>query len=108
MSINQEIANYGLNLSMEFGEDWLKPINDRLAKQYPELLPTELVHYNELCKKVNVYANDFIRNNPVKNNDELIFLPFNEFKNEILQKYNWINEENFKRLYSQSCCYAWR
>lgn len=108
MYINQEIANYGLNLSMEFGENWLKPINERLNIKYPDLLPIELEEYDKLCKEVNNYSNNFILENPVKNNKEIIFLPFNSFKQDISKKYPWINEENLKRLYSQSCYYAWK
>lgn len=108
MEINKEIANYGLHLSMEFGENWLKPINERLSKKYQQLLPAELEQYNKLCKEINTYANDFIYSNPVKNNEEVTFLPFEDFKQEILKKYTWINEENLKRLYSQSCYYAWK
>lgn len=87
---------------------WLKPINERLSKKNPELLPIELEKYNKLCKEVNTFANDFIRKKPLKNNGELTFLPFEDFKQAILKKYTWINEENLKRLYSQSCYYAWK
>ena len=108
MEFNQEITNEGLSFSMEFGQNWLKPINERLSKKYSELLPVELEKYNKLCKDVNTYANDFILNNPVKHNDELIFLPFEKFKKVIHKKYAWINEDNLKQLYSQSCYYAWK
>lgn len=108
MNTNQEIANFGLQLSMEFGENWLKSINHRLSVVYPELLSTELEFYNKLCKEINTYANDFIRNNPIKNNKELTFLPFEEFEKIILKKYTWLNEENLKQLYNQSCYYAWK
>ena len=108
MEFNQKIANDGLSFSMEFGQNWLKPINERLSKKYPGLLPVELEQYNKLCKEVNTYANDFIRNNPVQNNEVLIFLPFEKFKKVMLKKYTWINVENLKQLYSQSCYYAWK
>ena len=108
MEFNQKIANYGLSFSMEFGQNWLKPINERLSEKYPELLPVELEQYNKLCKEVNTYANDFIRNNPTKQNEKLIFLPFEKFKKVIHKKYVWINEDNLKQLYSQSCYYAWK
>lgn len=94
MEFNQEIANYRLSMSMEFGENWLKPINERLSKKYPKLLLVELEKYNKLCNEVNTYANDFIYNNPVKNNKEVTFIPFKDFKQEILKKYTWINDEN--------------
>ncbi len=108
MEFNQKIANYGLKLSMECGENWLKPIHERFNKKYPQLLPIELEQYNKLCKEVNTYANDFILKNPVKINEKLTFLPFKDFKQEILKKYTWISEDNLKHLYSQSCYYAWK
>ena len=108
MNLNKEILNHGLNLSMEFGENWLKPINDRLSDTYPELSKSELMYCDKLCRKINEYAHDFIGNNPVKNGNEISFMESSKFKNVMKAKYSWIDDINLQRLYSQSCYYAWK
>jgi hypothetical protein len=40
---NEEILNTGLSLAMEFGADWLKPIQDRLSVKYSTLTQMERV-----------------------------------------------------------------
>lgn len=108
MDFKKEILNDGLHLSMEFGENWLTPIHDRLSELYPELTTTALADCGKLCRAVNKYAHQLIRNNPVKNGDEIRFMESDEFKEKMKAKYHWIDEENLQRLYSQSCYYAWK
>jgi hypothetical protein len=48
---NEEILNTGLSLAMEFGADWLKPIQDRLSVKYPTLTQMERVWYNTICRE---------------------------------------------------------
>jgi len=104
--MSNEILNNGLNLSMEFGENWLKDINERLKIKYPELTISELKKYDKLHRKVNKYAHDFIRKNPIKNGNEINFIEFDKFEDFIKNKYDWIDEKNINQLYSQSCYYA--
>jgi hypothetical protein len=33
--MNDDILNAGLHLAMEWGEDWLTPIQERLGSSYP-------------------------------------------------------------------------
>ncbi len=108
MNLLPEILNYGLDLSMEFGENWLKPINQRLHNKFPNLNSFELEEYNLACKEVNRIANNFVFENPVKNENELNFVDFSVFENFMKQKYYWISIENTKRLYNQSCYYAYK
>lgn len=108
MQVSDKILNDGLHLSMEFGEEWLKPIAGRLSKKYPDLNLEELDLCEKLCKKVNTDAHDYVFNNPIKINGELKFIEFNEFKNYMEPLYVWINDKNMRRLYSQSCYYAWK
>lgn len=106
MKFNDEISNVGLQFSMEFGENWLKPINERLFRKYPNLNKNELDKYDKLCEKVNKIGNDFVRKNPEKINGKLEFIDIKRFEIFMLEKYNWISDENLNRLYSQSCYYA--
>jgi len=79
--MSNEILNNGLNLSMEFGENWLTDIDDRLRKK-------------------------LIRKNPIKNGDKIDFIDFSKFEDFMKIKYEWIDNANLKKLYSQSCYYA--
>ena len=108
MNFKSEILNYGLDLSMEFGKNWLKPINQRLHNKFPNLNSYELDDYNRICKEVNEMAHKFIFDNPVKNEKDLNFIDFSTFENFMKQNYSWISKENAKRLYNQSCYYAYK
>ena len=106
MELSNETLNNGLNLSMEFGENWLIKINDRLSKKHPELTVSELNTCDKLCKRVNKLANDYVRKNPDKTENKVKFCDFAIFKKIMTTKYNWINDDNLNHLYSQSCYYA--
>lgn len=106
MVFSKEILNIALYMSMEFGANWLKPINERLNKNYPEISSENLEKINSICKEVNKFANDYVYKSGTVINKEISFVDFNIFKDIILLKYNWISESNLSRLYSQSCYYA--
>ena len=104
--MSNEILNNGLNLSMEFGENWLTDIDDRVGKNHPKLTKSELRSCDKLCRKVNKTAHDFIRKNPIKNGEKIDFIDFSKFEDFMKIKYEWIDNTNLKKLYSQSCYYA--
>ncbi len=100
-----DLLNDGLQLSMEFGENWLTDIGDRLKSKYPQLT-VDLKKCEFLCRKINKHAHDFLRENPVRNKNEIGFIDFPEFHSLIKAKYSWIDDTNLRKLYSQSCYYA--
>ena len=106
MDFSKEMLNIALDMSLEFGENWLKPIHKRLHKKYPEMFSENLERINSLCKEVNKVANDYVYKSGSVVNKEISFVDFEKFKDYILLKYNWISECNLSRLYSQSCYYA--
>ncbi len=106
MNLSDNILNLGLKLSMEFGENWLLPVSERLSKLNPALTQKELADCNEICKKVNELAHRIVSENPVRNGTDIQFMDFAKFKDDVLGRYNWISDENLRRLYSQSCYYA--
>ncbi len=106
MQLPHKTLNYALNLSLEFGENWLVDIQDRLSKKYPELSKTELDYCKQLCEKINKLAHQYVANNPKKIGAEIKFTENSKFKEFIKKKYNWINDNNIKKIYSQSCYYA--
>ena len=106
MNFSEEILNVALDMSMEFGENWLKPINERIHKKYPDISSKDLEKLNSLCKNVNQFANNYVYKSGLVINGEIKFVDFNQFKIDILLKYDWMSENNLNRLYSQSCYYA--
>jgi len=106
INLSDEILNVGLKFSMEFGENWLVDIDDRLANLYPEISVSDLRVCDKLCRKINKIAHSYISENPIKKDNKLIPIDISEFKNFMLERYDWIDDENMSRLYSQSCYYS--
>jgi len=106
MKFSPKILNVALDLSMEFGENWLRSIEERLSKFYPELSFEELAQCDKICKEVNRTGNKFVYDNPVRDGDEVSFVAFSLFEKSMLLRYDWITDKNLKKLYSQSCYYA--
>lgn len=106
MVLSNKILNNGLDFSMDFGENWLVEIINRLSEKHPELTTSELDTCDKLCKKINKLAHDYVVKNPVKIGNEITFIDFTIFKDFMKSKYGWINEKNLRKLYSQSCYYA--
>ena len=108
MKFNNEILNYGLELSMEFGANWLKPVNERLKKKFPNLNNQELSEYNFICEEVNNIAHKYVYENQNSEDTNQMIIYYKLFNDFLLDKYNWISEKNLSGLYSQSCYYAWK
>lgn len=45
------LLNEGLAMGMEFGTNWLQPIQKRLAKKHPQLSQAELDEYDRVCRE---------------------------------------------------------
>ncbi|MHB9024773.1 MAG: hypothetical protein ACYC7E_11470 [Armatimonadota bacterium] len=102
-SPREAILNTGLDLAMEWGEYWLKPIQQRLQKLYPELTPEELDEYNAICRTAMNYGHDTV---------ESMFRELGEATSQVewekvfLARYPWANAPNLRRLYNQGRYYA--
>ena len=99
-----EILNVALEMSLEWGPNWLSPINGRIKSRYPELTEEQANDLNLWCVEVSRYAYKLIE----------MDYPLVMFKGEegtgieqVQQKYPQINEENLGRLYNQGMYYAW-
>lgn len=98
MNEQVKILNFALKLSMEFGENFLQPINKRLNKKFPDLQEIELDNYNQTTKEINKIANEY-----VYLNSECDFL---DFKKYLLNEFSWISDINLNRLFNQSKYFA--
>ena len=107
-----EILNDGFEFAMEFGKNWLQPIQERLLKKYPNLESKNLDLYNEHCKSVLKLGNNFVYNlldNLDRENQSITEHELKEkLKNTILAKYSWVNSKNINQLFFQSCYYAFK
>ena len=105
--ITPEILNLSLNLALEWGENWLAPIQERLIKEIPTLTLNETNDLNLLAKTVRQDINSFIYKTLDAKGVETEQLK--EILSEyVKEKYSWIDQENFSRLFSQGCYYAWK
>ena len=102
---NNEILNIGLNMSLAFGKNWLKPIQERLTKIFPELTPEELDSYNDICIKARDYGHNILYS--VADTDGFN-MKQSEFNSLYLNKYPWVTKKNLKHLYNQGMYYVYK
>lgn len=99
-------------MAMEFGENWLQPVNSRLKDKFGFLSDEEITLYSSICKDALDDSSSFIIGRLTEIADECETIKDSEFKEEFeryfLQKFNWVNKSNIKRAYSQGMYYSWR
>jgi hypothetical protein len=101
------IANDALHLAMEWGKDWMKPTQERLAARHTGLHASDLDRYNAIARDAMLYGNRLVYEQAEAlgfDNQELA----EKCQKLLLHKYAWISEENFQGLFSQGMYYAWK
>lgn len=97
---------------MEFGKNWLQPVNDRLKKKYAHLNIEELNYYDTVCRQARDTVCKFVykrlselcdNRDTIKEND--LNDDFNLF---VTEQFSWISSKNANALFSQSLYYAWK
>jgi hypothetical protein len=111
-SSENEILNSALDLAMDFGENWLKPINDRLLSKYKFLTQDQLNNYDLVARAAMNKGHKFIYDTLLKAEDDTTRI-FEKQLNEdfisfIKSEEPWINESNIRKMYNQGKYYAWR
>lgn len=105
--MDEGLLNAGLKLAMEFGEDWLAPIQSRLAKLHPELTPAELDEYDAACRKAMNFGHeqvaDCLRQAAGSQAEAR-----RRFEDLVRSQFDWIDDANLAHLFSQGCYYAWK
>jgi hypothetical protein len=103
--MDERILNVGLDLAMEFGKNWLQPIQQRLAKKFPKLSPAELDEYERACREAMVFGHAQV---PVqwKRADGQEKTARRLFDEVVLAAHPWITATNLSHLFSQGCYYA--
>lgn len=105
-AMNKDILNEGLHLAMAWGEDWLKPIQPRLAKLHPELSAGELEQYNTICQEAMQFGCEAAKQFAAIALAEENAQNLERFSSQIRQHYPWANNDNLSRLFSQGIYYA--
>ena len=112
MKKEEVILNKGLEFAMEFGANWLKPIQERLAMKFPDLSEDELNNYNEACRAAMFGGQDFVYKTLEATAEKREKITGGELKarlkNFLAEKYPWTDPSNTDKLYSQAVYYAWK
>lgn len=90
---------------IDFGPTLGAPLEPRIKNKYPEFTTKEISQYSKECVSARTRGHKFVYDkalmvleSPKKLNEE--FVQF------MKSKYTWMNDENIKHLYSQSCYYS--
>lgn len=100
-----EIENFALKFSLEWGENLGKDILERLQKKFPELTNSEIEYYQNLCKNIQ---NDCWKLADYQSEPITVYELDKRLKEDIFQKYDWINKSNQATIQSQYRYYFWK
>lgn len=103
--MQDDILNVGLDLAMEFGENWLMPIQSRLRLRYPALTSQEADAYDAACRTA-MNAGNRITAEVVRELGGFHERAYGMFRPRLLADYPWVSEENAGALFSQGCYYV--
>ena len=99
------VLNDGLALAMDWGENWLAPIQNRLAQQHPQLTRSELDELNATCQAAMRFAQETIHTMVRQSGEDV---SPDQFAAVFLAQYPWVNSENRDRMFNQGMYYAWK
>jgi len=99
------LLNYALDLAQEWGDDWLKSIQERLSKDYPYFSQEELDKYNDIAQEAMNHGHDLVYFMAEEQGKEI---SESEWKEAYLSRYPWVDEKNLKHLFSTGKYYAWK
>lgn len=105
--LDERTLNLGLGLAMEFGDEWLRPIQQRLARQLPDLEQSQLDACDRTCREVMKLGHERAVEcvgDGKRSQEEA----FRLFAATISASYPWVSDANLSRLFSQGCYYAYK
>ncbi len=98
-----DVRNEGLGLAMDWGEQWLSPVQGRLREHHPSLTGVELDGIDDDCRGAMRLGHETVHG--FGRDGRPALLP--ESLAPLLRaKYLWISDENVLRLFQQSLYYA--
>ncbi len=106
------ILNDGLEISLQWGRNWMQPIQDRLKRRFPKLTKEELDFYDSICRKTRDNGLNFIFDRLKEACDNDLLLDKGRFRSDfnkmMLGESGWITRSNLNRIFSQGMYYAWK
>lgn len=97
------LLNEGLGLAMDWGENWLAPIQERLLQRHPRLQRSELDELNATCQQAMSFGHHTVH---AMVRDQGANVGHDVFAPLLLAMHPWVSAENSARLFSQSLYYA--
>jgi hypothetical protein len=101
----EELMNFALDLAQEWGADWLRPVQDRLSKAYPNFTRDELDKYNAIAQDAMQYGHGLVYSMVEQQGQ---YIDEAQWKIEYLSRYPWVDDKNLKHLFSTGNYYAWK
>lgn len=104
--LNEEaLMNYALDLAQEWGANWLKPIQGRLSKAYPNFTRDELDKYNVIAQDAMQFGHDLVYSMVEQQGQHIDEA---QWKRAYLSRYPWVDDKNLKHIFSTGNYYAWK
>ena len=99
------LFNFALHLAQEWGNNWMRPIQQRLGKAYPQLENDELDRLNNLAQNAMNYCYNTAFEMYERTKGDISREDWNKV---CLSKYPWIDDKNLKSLLATGRYYAFR
>jgi hypothetical protein len=99
------LLNVGLSFALEFGENWLEPIQARMSAKFPMLAVEELDALNTNCQAAMNFGHDLLYSMAESEGSDLNQA---KWQSTVSTNYPWINTSNMNHLFSQGMYYAWK
>ena len=101
----EALLNYALDLAQEWGNEWLKPTQERLRQSYPQMSQSELDRLDSMARAAMNYGHELVHSMAAKEGANVNQSAWCEC---VLSRYPWVDERNLKHLYSTGMYYAWK
>ncbi|WP_018294320.1 hypothetical protein [Mariprofundus ferrooxydans] len=101
----EALLNYALDLAQEWGNEWLKPIQERLGNVYPHLTQEQLDKHNAIAQDAMKYGHDLVYSMAEEQGKDI---NESKWKEVYLSHYPWVDSKNLKHLFSTGSYYAWK
>jgi hypothetical protein len=103
-----DLLNYALDLAQEWGKNWLRPIQPRLRKAYPQLPNTELDRLNDVVQRAMKSGHDLVYSMAEAAEESGATLVDADWRRAFSLQYPWVDERNLRHLFSTGSYYAWK
>ena len=97
------LLNEGLALAMDWGDNWLSPIQARLHKLHPSLSAAELEECNATCQSAMHLAYEAVHAS-IRDGSSAVSLE--ALASIVRARHPWVDDENLARLLRQGIYYA--